>query len=206
MGSEMCIRDRRNEIKIRREVKMSKSCFIAVTNRSLCKRPFFDVMEDLSKKDIKTIVLREKDLKEEDYYEIAKKCQEICENHSASLTIHNFVNVARKLGIKKIHLSYPVFLKEAGNLTDFESVSTSIHKPEEALKAQELGADFVFAGHVFATDCKKGLPPRGLDFLRDVVGAVDIPVYGIGGINEKNIEQIMECGAAGGCMMSGFMK
>ena len=66
---------------------MSKSCFIAVTNRSLCKRPFFDVMEDLSKKDIKTIVLREKDLKEEDYYEIAKKCQEICENHSASLTI-----------------------------------------------------------------------------------------------------------------------
>ena len=45
---------------------MSKSCFIAVTNRSLCKRPFFDVMEDLSKKDIKTIVLREKDLKEED--------------------------------------------------------------------------------------------------------------------------------------------
>ena len=114
---------------------MSKSCFIAVTNRSLCKRPFFDVMEDLSKKDIKTIVLREKDLKEEDYYEIPKKCQEICENHSASLTIHNFVNVARKLGIKKIHLSYPVFLKEAGNLTDFESVSTSIHKPEEALKA-----------------------------------------------------------------------
>ena len=185
---------------------MSKSCFIAVTNRSLCKRPFFDVMEDLSKKDIKTIVLREKDLKEEDYYEIAKKCQEICKNHSASLTIHNFVNVARKLGIKKIHLSYPVFLKEAGNLTDFESVSTSIHKPEEALKAQELGADFVFAGHVFATDCKKGLPPRGLDFLRDVVGAVDIPVYGIGGINEKNIKQIMECGAAGGCMMSGFMK
>ena len=37
-------------------------------------------------------------------------------------------------------------------MTDFESVSTSIHKPEEALKAQELGADFVFAGHVFATD------------------------------------------------------
>lgn len=74
------------------------------------------------------------------------------------------------------------------------------------MKAQELGADFVFAGHVFATDCKKGLPPRGLDFLRDVVGAVDIPVYGIGGINEKNIKQIMECGAAGGCMMSGFMK
>ena len=45
-----------------------------------------------------------------------------------------------------------------------------------------------------------------LEFLADVVNAVKIPVYGIGGINEENITKIMECGAAGGCMMSGFMK
>ena len=51
---------------------MNKPCFIAVTNRNLCKRPFFDVIEDLSKKDVKTIVLREKDLSEEEYYEIAE--------------------------------------------------------------------------------------------------------------------------------------
>ena len=150
---------------------MNKPCFIAVTNRNLCKRPFFDVIEDLSKKDVKTIVLREKDLSEEEYYEIAEKCKEICDRNGASLTIHNF-----------------------------------IHKPEEAIKAQKLGVDFVFAGHVFVTDCKKGLPPRGLEFLTDVVNAVKIPVYGIGGINEENITKIMECGAAGGCMMSGFMK
>jgi thiamine-phosphate pyrophosphorylase len=131
---------------------MNKPCFIAVTNRNLCKRPFFDVIEDLSKKDVKTIVLREKDLSEEEYYEIAEKCKEICDRNGASLTIHNFIDVARRLGIKKIHLPYPVFLKEAGNLSDFESVSTSIHKPEEAIKAQKLGADFVFAGHVFVTD------------------------------------------------------
>ena len=185
---------------------MNKPCFFAVTNRNLCKRPFFDVIEDLSKKDVKTIVLREKDLSEEEYYEIAEKCKEICDRNGASLTIHNFIDVARRLGIKKIHLPYPVFLKEAGNLSDFESVSTSIHKPEEAIKAQKLGVDFVFAGHVFVTDCKKGLPPRGLEFLTDVVNAVKIPVYGIGGINEENITKIMECGAAGGCMMSGFMK
>lgn len=191
---------------MRKEVKMNKPCFIAVTNRNLCKRPFFDVIEDLSKKDVKTIVLREKDLPEEEYYELAKKCKEICDRNNASLTIHNFIDVARELGIKKIHLPYPVFLKEASNLSDFESVSTSIHKPEEAVKAQELGANFVFAGHVFVTDCKKGLPPRGLEFLKDVVNAVEIPVYGIGGIDEENIAKIMECGAAGGCMMSGFMK
>lgn len=81
-----------------------------------------------------------------------------------SLTIHNFIDVARRLGIKKIHLPYPVFLKEAGNLSDFESVSTSIHKPEEAIKAQKLGVDFVFAGHVFVTDCKKVCRQGDLNF------------------------------------------
>ena len=74
------------------------------------------------------------------------------------------------------------------------------------MEAERLGAAYVTAGHIFTTDCKKGLPPRGLEFLTDVVNAVKIPVYGIGGIDEENITKIMECGAAGGCMMSGFMK
>jgi thiamine-phosphate diphosphorylase len=179
---------------------------IAVTSRKLCTRPFLEVMEDLSKKDLKTIVLREKDLSEEEYYELAAKCMEICEKNGANLTLHNFIGAARRLKAQKIHLPYPVFLKEAGNLEDFESVSTSVHKPEEAAKARENGADFVFAGHVFRTDCKKGLEPRGLDFLRKTVSAAGIPVYGIGGINDSNMKQVMETGAAGVCIMSGFMK
>ena len=85
------------------------------------------------------------------------------------------------------------------------------------------------AGHIFATDCKKGLPPRGLDFLKNVCDAVEIPVYAIGGINIASsgdstasdapstydavpdisvprLADVMECGAAGGCIMSGMMR
>ena len=98
---------------------MNKPCFIAVTNRNLCKRPFFDVIEELTKKDVKTIVLREKDLPEEQYYEIAKKCKEICDRNKASLTIHNFINVARQLGIKKIHLPYPGLFKRSREFDGF---------------------------------------------------------------------------------------
>ena len=85
------------------------------------------------------------------------------------------------------------------------------------------------AGHIYATDCKKGLPPRGLDFLKNVCDAVEIPVYAIGGINIASnynstasdspstydavrdisvprLAEVMECGAAGGCIMSGMMR
>ena len=179
---------------------------IAVTNRNLCTRPFLQVMEELAQKELKTIVLREKDLPEKEYEKLAGRCLEICQKTGADLTIHNFISAARNLGVKKIHLPYSVFLKEADTLGDFDSVSTSIHKPDEVLHAQELGADFVFAGHIFETDCKKGLAPRGLDFLKKVLENARIPVYGIGGIHENNYQQVLDAGAAGICMMSEFMK
>lgn len=179
---------------------------IAVTSRNLCKRPFLEVFEDLAKKDVKTIVLREKDLTEEEYAQLAKQCMGICSRTGADITLHNFIQVAKRLGAKKIHLPYTVLLQRSKELEDFETVSTSIHMPEEAMEAQRLGADFVFAGHVFQTDCKKGLEPRGLEFLREVVTSVTIPVYGIGGLNDHNFQQVLETGAAGGCIMSGFMK
>ena len=73
-------------------------------------------------------------------------------------------------------------------------------------QAQQLGASYITAGHIFATDCKKGLPPRGLGFLKDICRRVDIPVYAIGGITEENMVSALEAGAEGVCIMSGLMK
>ncbi len=67
-------------------------------------------------------------------------------------------------------------------VSDFHTVGTSIHSVSEAVEAEKLGASYLTAGHIYVTDCKKGLPPRGLPFLQHVCQAVQIPVYGIGGI------------------------
>ncbi|WP_455958797.1 thiamine phosphate synthase, partial [Anaerotignum lactatifermentans] len=78
----------------------------------------------------------------------------------------------------------------------------------EAEEAEKLGATYITAGHIYATDCKKGLPPRGLTFLEEVCRRVSIPVYAIGGIkiNEKQLREVIDCGAKGGCIMSGMMQ
>lgn len=84
----------------------------------------------------------------------------------------------------------------------------SIHSVEEAVEARNMGASYITAGHVYVTDCKKGLAPRGLDFLKNVCDSVDIPVYAIGGINidDGRREEVKKYGAAGSCIMSGMMK
>ena len=91
-------------------------------------------------------------------------------------------------------------------LGTFHTIGASVHSPEEALEAEALGADYVTAGHVFATDCKKGAVPRGLEFLRKTADAVSLPVFAIGGISPENIGAVREAGAAGACMMSQMMR
>ena len=80
-------------------------------------------------------------------------------------------------------------------------------KWEEAIEAQKLGATYISAGHIFATDCKKDLPPRGLEFLKEDCNSVTIPVYAIVGIklSDVQMDEIIKCGAKGGCIMSGMM-
>lgn len=82
----------------------------------------------------------------------------------------------------------------------------SVHSVEDAHRAEQCGATYLTAGHVFVTDCKKGLAPRGLDFLHEVCSSVKIPVYAIGGINDKNAASCIREGAAGVCVMSGYMR
>ena len=87
-------------------------------------------------------------------------------------------------------------------------LGSSIHSVSEAQEAQRLGADYLTAGHIYATDCKAGVPPRGLDFLEEVCRSVQIPVYGIGGvrIGSGQLDEMMARGAAGACVMSGMMQ
>ena len=65
---------------------------------------------------------------------------------------------------------------------------------------------FPVLGTIFETDCKKGLKGKGVEFVRQICARCPIPVYAIGGMNLERISLVRQAGAAGGCMMSGFMK
>lgn len=175
---------------------------IAVTNRSLCQGSFFERIELLCQTEIEAIILREKDLSENDYRILAQRVIEICGCHKKKLILHNFFRTAQALHQESIHLPFPVFLENAGKLDCFTEKGTSVHSVEDAILAEKNRASYITAGHIFDTDCKKGLPGKGLDFLKSVCQAVRIPVYAIGGITPQNLDSVLECGAKSGCIMS----
>ena len=94
---------------------------------------------------------------------------------------------------------------ERGSL-QFSCLGASCHSPEDARLAEKLGCTYVTFGHVFETDCKKGLEPRGLERLEETAQSIDIPVYAIGGIAPGNYMSVLEHCAAGACVISGLMQ
>lgn len=153
------------------------------------------------------IILREKDLEESSYEQLAGLVSEYCAEKRAQIFLHTYVDVAIRLKADGIHLPLDVFLKEKtkGRLARVRCIGISAHSLEDVKLAQNLGADYVTLSHIFATDCKKELKPRGLSFLENVCSQVEIPVYALGGINEGNEESAIMAGAAGACRMSDYM-
>lgn len=188
---------------------------ICVTNRSICQGDFLERIDAIGKQEPESngrlrpdvLILREKDLSEGEYEKLAGSVLAVCEKNQLPCILHGFPKVARKLHYPAIHLPLPLLRKlTKKERTFFTELGASCHSVEEAREAESLGCTYITAGHIFETDCKKGLPGRGLEFLENVCRSVSIPTYAIGGIGQANIKAVRQAGAAGACIMSGFMK
>lgn len=180
---------------------------ICVTNRNICEGDFLERIDAIGREKADALILREKDLSEEQYEKLARAVLDICKKNQLPCILHSFSEVAKRLNHPAIHL--PLTLLR--NLTAEEKVfftclGASCHSVEEAEEAEALGCTYITAGHIFETDCKKGLPGRGTEFLKAVCESVSVPVYAIGGIRQNHLEELQQAGAAGACSMSGFMK
>ena len=177
---------------------------IAVTARHLCARPLWEQIPRIREAGIRRVILREKDMAPDEYTALAERVLRACEDCGVRLTIHNFPEAARELGVETLHIPLPLLNEEL--CREFDTVGTSVHSIEQLRRAEDLGGDYVTAGHIYSTDCKKGLPPGGLSFLTDICVNSSVPVYAIGGITEDKFPELKQAGAKGACIMSAAMK
>ena len=195
-----------------------------ITNRKLCEnenleRQIEKIFSAYEKKiilknfELVTLTLREKDLDKNEYLNLVKKIYPICKRYRIDLILHqNYdLNLDKKYKIEEIHLSYDNFKSLNKNIREelikkYKKIGVSIHSVDEAKEVENLGATYVVAGHIFETDCKKDLEPRGLNFIKELSSILTIPIFTIGGINKENSHLAINSGAFGVCMMSSLMK
>ena len=126
---------------------------ICVTHRGLCADDLPQRVAVLCRGGVSKVILREKDLPEEEYEALARQ---VLAAGGDKVVLHHFPQVCQKLDVPRLHLSLGQLEADPALREQVKLLGVSIHAPEEAVRAQKLGADYVTAGHVFATDCKKG--------------------------------------------------
>lgn len=184
---------------------------IVITNRSLVQGDFLEQLKKVARLHPYAMILREKDLSDEEYEQLAEQVLAICEDEQVRLFVHSKTEIAKRIGCRGIHMTIPglqafsdVELRELQEC--FAQISVSCHSLEDMQFAVWCGATQIVLGTIFETECKKGLKGKGVAFVEEICRQCPVPVYAIGGMNEKRLPQVMAAGAAGGCMMSGFMR
>lgn len=180
---------------------------MCVTNRKLCREDFLVRLEQMMRCDVAGIILREKDLSAEEYEALAIDAFQLSNRYDTTLILHSHPEIAFRIGCNALHMPLQELRKlEEQERMWFRILGASCHSVEEAIEAEKLGCTYITAGHIYVTDCKKGIPPRGLEFLYEICKSVTIPVWGIGGIGVYNIGEVISVGGAGGCIMSSAMQ
>ena len=184
---------------------------IVITNRHLVQGDFLKQLEKVTKLHLHALILREKDLADDAYESLAKKVFDLCKREDITFFLHTKIEIARKIGCQNIHLSIPVLKglseTEKKALTeDFCEISISCPSMEDVEIAMAGGATQIILGTIFETECKKGVLGKGVEFVREICQKCPLPVYAIGGMNLQRLPLVIDAGAAGCCMMSGFMQ
>lgn len=183
------------------------SKIIAVTNRRLCQNAFFERLEQIVRQHPRAVILREKDLAEQEYCRLAKEAIAIARACDVPLFVHGWPQAAVSLEADGLHLPLPALRRlSAEERRHWKQLGTSCHSIEEVREAQRLGCTYLVAGHIYKTDCKKGLPGRGLPFLQYACEASPLPVFAIGGMTPERLPAVLAAGASGACVMSGLMQ
>ena len=188
-------------------MKVSRESLLlyAVTDRSwLNGRTLRSQVEEALDGGATFLQLREKNLDDAHFLEEAREQQALCRERGVPFIVNDNVDVALAMGADGIHVGQHDM--EAGDVRRLlgpdRILGVSAQTVEQALLAQERGADYLGVGAVFPTGSKDDADDVSFEELRAICEAVTIPVVAIGGISLSNVKKLAGSGICGIAVIS----
>ena len=161
-------------------------------------------VEEAIKGGVTFVQLREKNLDEEHFLKEAGEIKELCKRYNVPFVINDNVDIAAAIDADGVHVGQSDM--EAGDVRDRlgpgKIIGVSAQTVEQALLAEERGADYLGVGAVFSTGSKEDAVEVPHDTLKDICSAVKIPVIAIGGIDKDNVKSLAGSGICGIAVIS----
>lgn len=178
-----------------------------ILDESLCEnRDPLRVAMDALAGGVQIMQLRFKQLSSARLLDLARRLKPLCAERGCILIINDRLDIALLAEADGLHIGDDdPPLPDIRSLAPQLLVGVTARKPQNALRAQEQGADYVACGALFGSPTKPAVTVVGLRTLQQVVTAVQIPVVGIGGVTLDNCHSVLESGALGFCSISPFL-
>lgn len=170
-------------------------------------RPPFDTIIDLIGAGIKWVQLRDKETPRLVIYKAARLLKTLTKANGITLIINDYADIAAAVDADGVHLGQDDLpISEARKILGSDKIiGISTHNLEQALKAQEDGADYIGFGPIYSTATKNAGPPKGPQSLVEIRNHISIPIVAIGGIDEGHIAELIKAGANALAVASAIM-
>ncbi|MGD2089026.1 MAG: thiamine phosphate synthase [Candidatus Aminicenantes bacterium] len=151
---------------------------------------------------------REKHASRQEMVKTAREIRKITKKYGTLFIVNDFIDIALIVKADGVHLGQddiPIAAARKIVPPGFV-IGRSTHSLEQALEAEQQGADYIGSGPVFATPTKEDYFPIGIDTVKQVIETVRIPVVAIGGLNLDNISELQKVGVKNFAMVRAFQK
>lgn len=177
----------------------------AVTDRAwVGKQTLYEQVECALKGGATCIQLREKSLGKTEFLKEAIQLSALCKKYHVPFIVNDNVEVALQSHADGVHVGQEDMkaTKVRELIGDSMILGVSCHTLEEALHAQQEGADYLGVGAVFTTSTKQNTISVSYDTLQKISQAITIPIVAIGGISKENLPKLSGSGVDGVALVS----
>lgn len=178
------------------------------TDRRLMTSPTIEASAESALRGGTTVIqLREKDCSSREFYELGLRVKKITDAYHAPLIINDRVDIALAVGAAGVHVGQgDLPCKVVREIVGPDMiVGVSAATLDEAIQAEEDGADYLGVGAMYATATKTDTRPVSMEELLKIRAAVKIPIVVIGGINKQTLGNFKGTGVDGLAVVSAIV-
>lgn len=173
------------------------SLYVILDKAACSESDLVKAAEDIIKGGAEVIQLRDKISDDKTLYSLGQNILKLTQKYGIPLIINNRVDLAAAINANGVHLGQNDIPIEVARklLGKNKIIGCSTHSLVQALGAQEEGADYIGVGPIFSTPTKPDYKAVGLNLIKEVKNKINIPFVAIGGIDHKNIRDVLLAGA-----------
>jgi len=177
--------------------RMDFGLYVVTDPDVLGKRSPVEAVKKVIKGGCRIVQLRDKKASIGQYYKWAMQIAPICKKAGVSFIVNDYLDVCIAVAADGVHLGQDdVPISVARKLLGPDKIiGLSTHSRDQALKGAKSGADYISIGPVFTTASKPNTVPVGIELVKWASKNIKLPFVAIGGINEKNLSQVLKAGA-----------